>query len=87
MTIHKAKWLLVGLVCLVLWSAYAPAQSSEWGSYRRAGFKAYVQGNYAEAEKQLAAALGLAERFGPAHLPRARHAARQAPRQSGEEAW
>ncbi len=41
------------------------ARGRQWDDHMDAGFKAYVQGNYAEAEKQLAAALGLAERFGP----------------------
>ncbi len=33
MTIHKAKWLLVGLACLALWPAHAPAQGGQWESY------------------------------------------------------
>ncbi len=33
---HKTKWLLVGLVCLALWSAYSSAQGSLWETYMAA---------------------------------------------------
>ncbi len=65
MITHKAKWLLVGLVCLALWPAHASAQGGLWETYMAAGVKAYQQGNYPEAEKQWAAAVKEAEGFGP----------------------
>ncbi len=65
MITHKPKWLLVGLVCLALWPAYTSAQGGLWETYMAAGVKAYQQGNYPEAEKQLGAALKEAEGFGP----------------------
>ncbi len=65
MITHKTKWLLVGLVCLALWPAHAPAQGDLWETYMDAGAKAYQQGNYPEAEKQWAAAVKEAEGFGP----------------------
>ncbi len=65
MITHKTKWLLVGLVCLALWPAQASAQGRLWSTYMVAGVKAYQQGNYPEAEKQLGAALKEAEGFGP----------------------
>ena len=68
MITHKTKWLLVGLVCLALWPAYTSAQGGLWETYMAAGDKAYQQGNYPEAEKQWAAALKEAERFGPEGL-------------------
>ncbi len=61
MITHKTKWLLVGLVCLALWPAHAPAQGGPWETYMAAGAKAYQQGNYLEAEKQLEAAVKEAE--------------------------
>ncbi len=65
MTIHKANWLLVGLVFLALWPAHAPGQGGQWESYITAGQQAYQQADYAEAEKQFEAALKEAEAFGP----------------------
>ncbi len=65
MTIHKANWLLVGLVCLALWPAHGLAQGGQWESYITAGQQAYQQADYAEAEKQFEAALKEAEAFGP----------------------
>ena len=65
MTIHKARWPLLGPVCLALWPAHAFAQGGQWESYMVAAQAAYQQGNYAEAEKQLAAALKQAEGFPP----------------------
>ncbi len=65
MITHKTRWWLVGLVCLALWPAHASAQGGLWETYKAAGAKAYHQGNYPEAEKQLAAALKEAEGFGP----------------------
>ena len=65
MTIHKAKWLLVGLVWLAFWPVDAPAQGNEWESYRDVGIEAFLQGDYAGAEKQFATAVRAAEEFGP----------------------
>ncbi len=65
MITHKTKWLLVGLVCLALWQAHASAQGGQWNTLNAAGVKAYQQGNYPEAEKQLGATLKEAEGFGP----------------------
>ena len=65
MITHKTKWLLVGLVCLALWPAHASAQGGLWETYMAAGVKAYQQGNYPKAERQLEAALKEAEGFGP----------------------
>ncbi len=65
MITHKTRWLLVGLVCLALWPAYTSAQGDLWETYMAAATKAYQQGNYPEAEKQLGAALKEAEGFGP----------------------
>ncbi len=62
----KTRWLLVGLVCLAAAAgAYAFLQGGPWETYMAAGNKAYQQGNYAEAEKQFAAALEEAEQFAP----------------------
>ncbi len=66
MTTTKTRWLLVGLVCLALAAvAYVFLQGDPWETYMAAGDKAYQQGNYPEAEKQLEAALKEAEGFGP----------------------
>ncbi len=65
MTIHKAKWLLVGLACLAFWPAHAPAQYGQWNKLNAAGIEAHQRGDYAEAEKQWSAALKEAEGFGP----------------------
>ncbi len=66
----KTRWWLVvvvvGLVYLALAAiAYGLLQGSPWETYMAAGDKAYQQGNYQEAEKQLVAALKEAEGFGP----------------------
>ena len=47
------------------WRARASVQGGLWETYMAAGVKAYQQGNYPEAEKQLGAALKEAEGFGP----------------------
>ncbi len=65
MITHRTKWLLVGLVCLALWPAHAPAQGGQWNTLNAVGMEAYQRGDYAEAEKQLAAAVKEAEGFGP----------------------
>lgn len=68
MTTTKQNWLLVGLVLIggiALWLMYAPNQGANWESYITAAQQAYQQADYAEAEKQLEAALKEAEAFGP----------------------
>ncbi len=65
MITHKTRWLLVGLVCLALWPAHASAQGGQWNTLNAAGIEAYQRSDYAEAEKQLGAALKEAEGFGP----------------------
>ncbi len=57
--------IAVTLACLALWPAYTSAQGGLWENYMAAATKAYQQGNYPEAEKQLGAALKEAEGFGP----------------------
>ncbi len=56
---------LVGVMCLVFVSTQGCAQGHRWETYVDAASEAYQQGNYAEAEKQLSAALQEAEKFGP----------------------
>ena len=56
--------VLVALACLALWPQHAPAQSEPWERLKDAGAEAYQEGNYAEAERQYAAALKAAEGFG-----------------------
>jgi len=46
---YKTTWLLVGVLCLVVWLAYT--QDTLWEKYNDAGVKAYEQGDYTEAEK------------------------------------
>ncbi len=66
MIMTKTRWWLVGLVCLALAAvAYVSLQGGRWETYMAAGDKAYQQGNYPEAEKQLEAAVKEAEGFGP----------------------
>ncbi|MCH7539770.1 MAG: tetratricopeptide repeat protein [Proteobacteria bacterium] len=59
--------LLLGALCLALGLAFLPAQAtarhSAWKAYMADGAQAYRQGDYAEAEKQLTAALEKAEKF------------------------
>ena len=61
-------WLLVGLLSLAVWALagdFASAQAPDWETYMEAATKAYREGRYAEAEKQLKAALKEAEDFRP----------------------
>ena len=61
-------WLLVGLLSLAVWALagdFALAQAPDWETYMEAATKAYREGRYAEAEKQLKAALKEAEAFTP----------------------
>ncbi len=72
---HKARWLLAGLLWLAVLSACAPQDAeraatdaetsvASWKEHMLAGETAYRQGRYAEAERQLDAALRAAESFG-----------------------
>jgi len=72
---HEAKWLLAGLLWLAVLSACAPQDAERaatdtetsvaaWEEHMRAAGTAYQRGRYAEAERQLDAALRVAESFG-----------------------
>ena len=63
MTRIKATWL-VGLFWLILGTAHV-ALGATWEAHSAAAQEAYQQGDYAEAEKQLRAALKKAEGFEP----------------------
>ena len=58
------RGVLMLLGYLTLWAPLASAQKTVWAQYQRAGVQAYKQGLYAEAERQLTAALEEAERTG-----------------------
>ena len=64
MMMSKTKWLLAGLLCLALWPAHAWGQGERWQGYIDAAFAAYVDGDYAEAQKSFEAAVKTAESFG-----------------------
>jgi CHAT domain-containing protein len=68
---NRSKWWFTPLLCLALWAPHVFAQNDSWESRNSAGMVAYQQANYAEAEKQFAAAVGIAEQFGAtdARLP------------------
>ena len=61
----KTRWLVVGVLCVALWTAAASAQQTRWEKLTDAGVKAYQEGRYAEAEKLLSDALKEAEKLGP----------------------
>ena len=61
---YKARFLLAGVLCLVLGSSEAIGQSEQWQDHNDAGTEAYRRGNYVEAEKQLVTALTIAEGIG-----------------------
>ena len=66
MTTTRTVWLLVlGAVCV---ASCAVADDTAWEKYMKAGTEAYQQGQYAEAQKQFAAALREAEEFGEQDL-------------------
>ncbi len=60
----KTRWLLAGVLGLALAVQTAFAQDTHWEKANAAGMKAYEEGRYAEAEKQLQAAVKEAEKFG-----------------------
>ena len=62
--IRKAKWFLVGLLWLLLWSTSACDREDDWREYNTAGMKAYQRADYVDAERLLSAALEEAEEFG-----------------------
>lgn len=61
----KSISFFVGGVCLALLLNTACVPAGTWEKYNEAGSAAYSEGDYAEAEKQLKAALKKAEEFGP----------------------
>ncbi|MBM3225316.1 MAG: tetratricopeptide repeat protein, partial [Candidatus Tectomicrobia bacterium] len=61
---QKSAWGFLALWCLLGWPLHVEAQKTAWEKYQRTGVQAYKQGRYAEAEKQLTAALEEAERSG-----------------------
>ncbi len=66
MITNKTKWLLAGLLCLALAAAaYTFVQGGRSENYNDAGYTAYQQGRYAEAEEQWKAGLKEVETFGP----------------------
>jgi tetratricopeptide (TPR) repeat protein len=60
----KTRWLLAGVLSLLLWPASAAAQRTSWKEYMEAAGNAYQQADYVEAEKLFKAALREAEKFG-----------------------
>ena len=64
----KTRWLLAGVLSLLLWPACTLGQETAWQRYMEAAGEAYQQGNYVEAEKQSLAAVQEAEKFGPDDL-------------------
>ena len=65
MTRCPTKWLLAGLLCLTLWPMRAYAQDLTWEAHISAGAEALQRGDYAQAEKELEAAVGLTKWFSP----------------------
>lgn len=61
---YKLIWALLAVSYIVACSAQKDTETRFW-EYQNAGDKAYIEGNYAEAEKQYTAALALAEEKGP----------------------
>ena len=62
--ICRARWFLVGLLWLLLWSTSVWAGEEDWRKYNTAGIKAYERGDYVDAEKLWSAALEEAEELG-----------------------
>ena len=64
---YKPIWLLAGLLCLALAiAAVILLRDDPWERHMAAGAAAYQQGKYAEAAKQIRAAVEEAREFGPA---------------------
>ncbi len=69
MRLGPTRWLLVGSLCIVLWSiTAASAQVTRWETLTADAAKAYQKADYVEAEKLLLAALKEAEKFGEQDL-------------------
>ena len=64
MTQIKSGWLAPALVAIVCLSGAAWAQESKWQAEHDAGWQAYKQGHFSEAERRLRAAEGVARAFG-----------------------
>ena len=60
MTQIKSGWLAAALVAMVYPSEAALAQESKWQAEHDAGWQAYKQGHFSEAERRLRAAEGVA---------------------------
>ena len=61
MTQIKGGWLAAALVGIVCLSGAAWAQESKWQAEHDAGWQAYKQGHFSEAERRLRAAEGVRE--------------------------
>ena len=61
MTQIKSGWLAAALVAMVYPSGAAWAQESKWQAEHDAGWQAYKQGHFSEAERRLRAAEGVAQ--------------------------
>ena len=57
-------WLAAALLAIASASGTAPAQESKWRAEHDAGWQAYKDGQFTEAERRLRAAEGIAQAFG-----------------------
>ncbi|HKM52815.1 MAG TPA: hypothetical protein VJY33_05340, partial [Isosphaeraceae bacterium] len=64
MTQIKSGWLAPAVVAIVCLSGAAWAQEPKWQAEHDAGWQAYKQGHFSEAERRLRAAEGVARAFG-----------------------
>jgi tetratricopeptide (TPR) repeat protein len=64
---NKIVWPLAAFLLLIAVPAQAGFLEWRWERYMEAGLASYKSGNYARAERQLTAALTLAESFGADH--------------------
>ncbi len=64
MRLGTTRWLLVGVLCLVLSPAVVCAQVTRWEESMAAASQALQEGRYAAAEKLFLGALKEAEKFG-----------------------
>ncbi len=64
MRLGTTRWLLVGVLCLVLSPAVVCAQVTRWEESMAAASQALQEGRYAAAEKLLLVALQEAQKFG-----------------------
>ncbi len=63
--LRKARWMLVGILCVVFVSIQACTQETQWDKHMTTAAKAYQQGRYTDAERSFQAAVKDAEAFGP----------------------